>query len=109
MNPPHMQSINKIHVPSLQPPPSKSFYLIKQYISRDSLIRKNPIICFLSNRPTTSQPNRLITLPNFFYEQINIIELHSISFVEFETVQDISNQCIILHQREVANLQSKNK
>jgi hypothetical protein len=24
-------------------------------------------------------------------------------------VQDISNQCIILHQREVANLQSKNK
>jgi hypothetical protein len=73
---PHIQSIIIILLPSLQPPPSKNFYLIKQHIGRDPLIRENPIISFLSNRPTTSQPNRLNILPNFFSRQVNRIAYH---------------------------------
>jgi hypothetical protein len=47
---------------------------------RDPLIRENPVISFLPNSPTTSQPNCVNTLTNFFSKQISITKFHSMLY-----------------------------
>jgi hypothetical protein len=73
VTPPHIQIIYKVILPSLQPPSSKSFDFIKQISTDTPFSRKDFVISFLPNAPTTCFKTKIY----IFTKQIGITKLQS--------------------------------